>query len=300
VHRAKSALFDWHDSGEVPFVSHGSSFGGVIGYVLPMPQDKVFQFDGIAISSFCEASVHVPPFIGDGRSGNGLVILEPRDELNLKQLAFSASYINIALKWRFSWYKQTTVDRLRRLPFDFSIIPEAEFPVAESLPSYVVNPRREVDLKFEPVILESLFEIENGEYHNVSKLNSGTTPVISCKDEDNGIIGFYDISSSNIHPPGLTIACDGHPLTTKRHPYSFAVMDNVAVCKPRRQLRPTTQFFIQLMLNRERWRYSYYRKCYIDKLKRFKIPLPIKDSEIDEVGIQAIVETIPYWSVINH
>ena len=300
VHRAKSALFDWHDSGEVPFVSHGSNFGGVIGYVRPMTQDKVFQFNGITISSFCEASVHVPPFIGDGRSGNGLVVLEPRTELNLKQLAYAASYINIALKWRFSWYKQTTADRLRRLPFNFSNIPETKFSVTESLPSYIVNRRQKVKLEFETFTLDSLFDLAPGEYHSASKLEPGSTPVISCGDENNGIIGFFDIDQSNIHASGMTIAFNGSPLTTKRHPYNFGAKDDVAVCKPKNPFKPSTEFFIQLMLNRERWRYSYYRKCYMDKLKRFKIPLPVRDSEIDEEGIQVLVETIPYWSVINH
>jgi hypothetical protein len=300
VHRAKSALFDWHDSGDTPFVSHGSNFGGVIGYVQPMPQDAVFQFCGVTISSFCEASVHAPPFIGDGRSGNGLVILEPKNELNLKQLAYVASYINIALRWRFSWYRQTTADRIRRLPFNFTDIPEAEFPVAESLPPYTMKQHQEVRLEFEPFTLESLFEIVPGEYHSVSRLDPGQVPVISCGDENNGIIGFFDIDPSNIHSPGMTIAFNGLPLTTKRHPYLFGAKDDVAVCKPKKTLRPTTQFFIQLMLNRERWRYSFYRKCYHEKLSRFKVLLPVKNSEIDEDSIQAIVENIPYWSVINH
>lgn len=300
VHRAKSALFDWHDSGKVPFVSHGSNFGGVIGYVQPMPQDRVFQFNGITISSFCEASVHAPPYIADGRSGNGLVVLEPRGELNLKQLAFAASYINITLKWRFSWYRQTTADRIRRLPFNLVNIPETEFPVAESLPSYVINRHQEVKLDFESFTLESLFELSPGEYHSVSRLDSGRIPMVSCGDENNGIIGLFDVDPSNIHPPSMTIAFNGLPLTTKRHPYAFGAKDDVAVCKPKKTIRPTTEFFIQMMLNRERWRYSYYRKCYLDKLKRFKILLPTKDSEIDEDGIQALIETTPYWSAINH
>jgi hypothetical protein len=54
------------------------------------------------------------------------------------------------------------------------------------------------------------------------------------------------------------------------------------------------------MLNRERWRYSYYRKCFADKLRRFAIELPCKKSGgLDEDTMQAVVEAAPYWDYIQ-
>jgi type I restriction enzyme M protein len=57
--------------------------------------------------------------------------------------------------------------------------------------------------------------------------------------------------------------------------------------------------FIQAMLNRERWRYSYYRKCYMEKLNRVKVLLPTKNNDIDEDAIRSIVTAAPYWTFIE-
>ena len=84
-------------------------------------------------------------------------------------------------------------------------------------------------------------------------------------------------------------------MTAKHHPYAFAAKDDVAVCFPRHPLRMTTELFIQVMLGRERWRFSYYRKCYREKLERLAVLLPAKDGGIDENAIQDAVKATPYW-----
>src|SRR5579859_4928419 len=115
VHRATSHLFSDYESGNVAYVGNGLGDNAVVGFVTPLPKDKVFKFMGIAISAFCEATVQAPPFIACGRAGNGLVVLEPKNPMKPGQLAYIAAYINRAVRWRFSWYWQTTADRLRRI-----------------------------------------------------------------------------------------------------------------------------------------------------------------------------------------
>lgn len=104
VHRARSKLFSDYSRGSVAYVGNGFGDNAVIGFVDPLPKDRVFQFVGIAVSAFCEATLQAPPFIACGRAGNGLVVLEPRQPMTAGQLAWVAAYINRALRWRFSWY----------------------------------------------------------------------------------------------------------------------------------------------------------------------------------------------------
>ena len=66
LHRARSDIFTRYEAGAVPYVGNGLSDNGVIGLVKPLSGDKVFDFTGIALSAFCEASVQVPPFIACG------------------------------------------------------------------------------------------------------------------------------------------------------------------------------------------------------------------------------------------
>lgn len=127
----------------------------------------------------------------------------------------------------------------------------------------------------------------------------GGIPLGSCGDEDNGIIGNFEVPKANLHAYRLTIAFNGSPLTTKFHPFTFAAKDDVAVCSDLWPMKSTTRFFIQTTLNGERWRYSYYRKRYAEKLRKFELLLPSVKGEVDEESIQALVERTPYWRYIE-
>lgn len=149
---------------------------------------------------------------------------------------------------------------------------------------------------FVNVALEDVYELTAGDYHSTTDLSAGTIPLVSCGDADNGITAFVAVPTENVYRNRLTIAFNGmNTLTAKYHPYQFAAKDDVAVCTPKAALRLSTEVFIQAMINRERWRYSYYRKCFLDKLRRFYVQLPMKEGRIDEDVIARLVETVPYW-----
>lgn len=89
-------------------------------------------------------------------------------------------------------------------------------------------------------------------------------------------------------------------LAAKYHPYPFAAKDDVAVCSPLNPLRTSTEVFIQVMLGRERWRFSYYRKCYREKLERMMVLLPAKSGWIDEDAIQDVMQqATSYWPFLS-
>jgi hypothetical protein len=147
------------------------------------------------------------------------------------------------------------------------------------------------------VKLETIFDLKSGEHHSLGDLLPGKTPVVSCGNEDNGIAAFCDVHAP--YQSALTIALNGATLATKYHPYRFAAKDDVAICTPKTPLRLTSLLFIQAMLNRERWRYSYYRKCYMNKLPRFSLALPVKGSGLDEDLMEMLVTTAPYWDYLK-
>jgi hypothetical protein len=299
LHRAKSGLFSEYSNGEVAYVGNGFADNGVTGFVNPLPDDKVFQFTGIAVSAFCEATVQAPPFIACGRAGNGLSVLEPKSPMSLEQLAYIACYINTALRWRFNWYRQTTVDRIRQLKVPDDVPAELNFDVKAALPNRSSGHRGDWKLSLKMFPLGEVYDLEPGYFHSVGELPAGKVPVVSCGDYDNGVIGYFDVGSAPTSADRITIAFNGDALTAKYHPYRFAAKDDVAVCHPKSPLLPTTELFIQTMVNRERWRYSYYRKCYSDKLRRFQVSIPAKNGAIDEETIRQVVEASPYWAYIQ-
>jgi hypothetical protein len=298
LHRAKSGLFSDYEPGDVAFVGNGLGDNAVLGYVAPLAKDRVFNCRAIVISAFCEATVQMPPFIACGRAGNGLVVLEAKTPTTLGKLAFTAAYINQAVRWRFNWYRQTTVDRLKNIPVPDNAPQALVFPVVSALPNVKATTRPEWSLKTDPFELHELFDMAPGDYHVLGELPKGSIPVVSCGERQNGIAGFFDVPGPH-YRDRLTIALNGSPLLCKYHPYDFAAKDDVAICTPKHPLRLTTLLFVQVALNRERWRYSYYRKCYMDKLRRFRIYLPAAHGEVDEETMEAVLRGAPYWDYLE-
>ena len=299
VHRGKSKLAGDYAPGQVAYVGNGMDDNAVVRIVTPLPGDRVFKFRGITLSAFCEATVQTPPFIACSRAGNGLLALEPREPMTAARLAYIAAYINRAVRWRFNWYRQTTRDRVRGLliPDDY---PEAvRFDVRSALPPVQDAKAPSWRPQFRKFTLDDLFNLEAGDHHSLSKFGPGRTPVVSCGDRNNGISAYLDVKKP-LYQNVLTIAFNGmNTLVAKYHPYQFAAKDDVALCFPKQEMRLTTKLFVQVMLNRERWRYSFYRKCFLDKLRRFELPMPVKRGALDEDGMQAAMEATSYWPFLK-
>jgi len=143
--------------------------------------------------------------------------------------------------------------------------------------------------------LDSIFsKIVNGEYHASSELEEGKIPLVSCKTEktpDHGVEGYFKIPNENIYENCVTITCDGdQPSTAFFHPYRFTAKDNVLVCVPKDDVKLTTLLYAISCLNKERWRFSYGRKCYSNKLDKLTVPFPVdNDGKIEQDKIEKIL-----------
>ena len=145
--------------------------------------------------------------------------------------------------------------------------------------------------------LDDLFDLRAGDFHSIAaELDDGAIPVISCADSGNGIIGTFDVATSDTYRDALTISFNGQPLTTKLHPYSFGAKDDVAIAVPKRPMSAAALVFVQAALNAEQWRFSYYRKCFMAKLRRLTVTLPMTvDGHPDIAYMEAAVKAQPYW-----
>jgi hypothetical protein len=136
-----------------------------------------------------------------------------------------------------------------------------------------------------------MFSIKAGHFHAVNKLDAGTIPLISCGFLENGFVDYYDIPTRYQHSHALTIAFNGSwPLTTKYHPYTFGAKDDVAVLSPLRPLQERTLLYIGSLIDKQKWRYSYGRKCFKAKLQNVTVYLPVtSDGKIDEDNITRVI-----------
>jgi hypothetical protein len=136
-------------------------------------------------------------------------------------------------------------------------------------------------VKFKEIQIDSLFDLTPGAFHATNELESGSIPLISCGEEDNGLIGYFDIPREKTHSRALTVAFNGFPLTTNFHPYRFGAKDDVAVLVPRDPMSDGLLIYVAASLNSMKWRYSYGRKCYREKLRNVSVRVPFKDGKID-------------------
>jgi len=142
--------------------------------------------------------------------------------------------------------------------------------------------------------ISDLFTLKTGDYHVKKDLEPGGVPLITCSRSDNGVAGYYDIPEDKQYSHTITVAYNGwYAFTSKFHPYSFGAKDDVAVLLPKTDLSDKTLIYIASLFNRERWRYSYTRKCFKNKLKTVEIELPAtEDGEVDEAKIADILEPV--------
>ncbi len=285
---ARSAPFDDHDPGPVNFVTNGYRDNGVLGYVTPLKEDRVFNKPGICVSAFCEATVPTPPFIARGNGGSGLTILFPKSPMNLSELWAYAGYLSSRHGWKFSFGRMATKSRLEGL--EVPVSPPhllAADPLALLPPRVAPREMKRAALHFVKVPITQLFKVESGDFHSVEELPLGDIPLVSCGDQDNGIIGFCEPPPSKIYRNILTVAYNGDwPLMAKFHPYDFAAKDDVALLHPRHPLGLASILFVQMLLNRETWRHSYGRKLYRLRLEKFELKIPMDSNErIDDAAI---------------
>lgn len=127
--------------------------------------------------------------------------------------------------------------------------------------------------------LTSFFQrIDRGDYHAVHELEHGTVPLVSCAETNSGIEGFYDIPPDKTYRRIVSISSAGLPLTSFYHPYAVGVKDDVMVCTPKEGISEITLRYVVALLNRMRWRFSFGRKCYSNKVSSIALRVPVTSS----------------------
>jgi len=308
VVNAKSSGFDSYEKGKIPFITNGFENNGFLGFVKSKLQDRVFTEDSVSVSAFCEATIQKAPFLARGNGGSGLKILVPQKKLGITDLLLVASYINRTQKWKYGFGRMITKDRLKKIcqTIDLEKLKtklSRQFNVESLLPKPIKSDSISHNKRWKEFSLEDLFEdITDGDYHVSSILDEGKTPFISCNTTDNGIAGYFKLPNLKTYEKCMTITSDGeYTFTPFYHPYKFNAQDNVLICKPKKSISLPIIFFVMLQLRRMRWRFSYGRKCYSNKIGKIKFKLPVTENDIiNEKYIEKIVRNCYGWNLISN
>lgn len=114
---AKSHSTDDYDRGEIPFVTNSEINNGVVSFVEPQSDDKIFDAFTICISGLGFATLQVMQYLPKGNGGDSATILIPKAEMRFEELLFYTAQFNAIHKWRFSFGRKCSKKRIDRLSF---------------------------------------------------------------------------------------------------------------------------------------------------------------------------------------
>lgn len=294
VKRGKGDYRENLEKGNTPLVSATSINNGIIDHVNIEP---TFEASAITVERVTgRAYVQLFDF---ATVPDDVAVLIPREKMGLKKLFYIASQINI-LNWRFNYARKLTPTRLKVLEIDLRDFHDETLELSERFPKSIEKENIKHNRNYRLFKVVDLFRIDRGDFHALDRLDEGDIPTISRISEDNGVTGYYEKpEDAEVYHKGLltvsTVSGDAFVQLD-----DFIATDNVLICKPKREFRITTLFFIQLMINLQKWRFSYGRQPYKRIFSKTRIFLPINDNgEIDEDYIEELVTNCYGWTMIE-
>ncbi len=296
------------DPGLVPLISCGDEDQGLVGF-FDIPEAKAYKRALTVAYNGLPLTTKFHPYRFGAK--DDVAILIPRTPFQDVTLFYTACLIN-QQAWRYSYGRKCFREKLKRVAISFPVdtetgaVDEKEIAKLSSLePRSLLPPKRmiemeAVDLVWKDIAITDLFILKRGDFHSLADLAAGPNPTVSRVTTDNGIAGYFEQpDDASLYKAGfLTVSTVGGDAFVQLD--DFIATDNVVVCKPKKDISIWARFFVAFALNRQRWRYSYGRQCYLAKLKTVKITLPINpDGELAEASIRKIVEATPYWDVVS-
>lgn len=112
---AKSKGVDDYDEGQIPFVTNTQINNGIVKYVDPFEEDRVFSGPAICISGLGYATLQLNSFLPKGNGGDSATVLHPLESMTIKELMYYVALFNLQHKWRFSFGRKTSKRRLQNL-----------------------------------------------------------------------------------------------------------------------------------------------------------------------------------------
>ncbi len=295
VKNSRSRGYNEHEEGEIPFISNGFDNNGIVGFVKPLPNEKVFRTTAICVSAFCEATVQKAPFLPRGNGGSSLTVLLPKEEITEEEFYWYASCIN-ANRWRFSFGRMVIGDRicdltLKAVPNNLKIS-----SVQKLIPKKLEHSGNTMNIRFRLYPINRLFDIVKGTGKYFEDCKNGCTPLISATGRNNGIIGFVDLKPT-FKAPAITIERVSGNAFVQLEDFA-TVPDDIFVLKPKQDFPIENFFYVATMFNRQKWRFNYSRKVTPTRFNKIKIPLPLKNKTQDYDYIKSIIDSTYGWDII--
>ena len=288
------------DEGDIPLVYGTTLNNGIVKFVSVDDENQIFKPPLITVSYLGTAFVQLVPFTTSVVDKSNIIILKPKKKMSVEELYFYSNLINHHAKFGFHYGRRMNMKKLKKLSVQ-------KFKGTKQKVNFdLIFRKRKESIKISPpkkwkyFDITTFFNLIRSDFHAIDRLDDGNYPTVSRSTHNNGIVGFYAKPDGTKIYPNFWITVS----TTSGKAYvqmdDFIATDNVVILEPKRNIKITTLFFIQFMINKASWRYSYGRQCYKNTFSKTKVYLPINDNnEIDEIIIEKIIKNTQYYNFIE-
>jgi hypothetical protein len=143
--------------------------------------------------------------------------------------------------------------------------------------------------------IDDLFEVSGTTTTKIHELNlygHGNFPYITTQSSNNGVEGFYNYYTEKGNVLVIDSAAAGF---CSYQEHNFSASDHVEKLVPRFSLNKYIGLFIVTMINLDKYRYNYGRKCNQKKIKDALIKLPADSAgSPDWQFMENYIKALPY------
>jgi hypothetical protein len=297
------------DPGDVPLISCGAVEEGLVGYFEIPPEQRHRHCITVAYNGSWPLLAKFHPY--DFGAKDDVAVLTPRSAMRDTTLLYVAAALNL-MTWRYSYYRKTFRARVSNtkvpIPMSGRNIDEVAIEGLAGLGTEAFLPKRRAigeppsyPTDWKRFSVTDLFKVIRGDFHSLADLDPGTYMTVSRVVTDNGVVGCFDRpEGAKVYPAGtITVSTLGGDAFV--HLDEFIATDNVMILLPVESMALTTRLFVALMLNQQKWRYSYGRQCYRAKFLAGDLWLPVQHGSgiLDETFMRALVERGEYWPILE-
>lgn len=152
---------------------------------------------------------------------------------------------------------------------------------------------KSIDIKnWKSIEIHTIFEVTGSKTTPKKKLEEigqGEYPYVTTRATNNGIDGYYNYFTDKGNVLTLDSATIGYCSYQKNN---FTASDHVEKLIPKFEMSPNIAIFLQTLLNKEQFRYSYGRKFNQTRIENTKIIIPFKDGSPDWNSMDRFVKQI--------
>jgi hypothetical protein len=292
----------------VPYIRPSSNYANLVaGYLKLDDIDKKYFFsaDNIIVSTDGEGS-HTYSYVSPVSfvPNSNVAVLIPKRVMSLREKIYYALCIT-KNRYRFSYGRKPKGQRLELIN-----IPD-EMPASFKKYKFVDVSKIKEPINFRKIALFSqrwgffkcsdLFDFERGKRNSLNDIHVGTkTPIISAITGNNGLLRF-SAENSDFDGQKITIGNTGQASVGVAfyQEDAFIGTNNITILSPKFKINSFIGLFFVSIFSKERYKFSFGRILNTERLKNFKIKLPVdKNGNPDWQFMEDYIKSLPYSSGI--